>query len=240
MLLYRKFDDNYKSMNSRTRKLIGYGLTSAIIAGGGAEAITVATPNTLPNSISSETDTEIHSAFEQNVAYWVARGLGAIATTKLVEVSGGNTYTCPGAPGSAEPTDEVLTPRSPSEVCLATQTVIMTAADLTTAPGGVTFTVGHEVGHVVGEVTNQLAAYDWSNPYPKRDVATEESATCYAGIEMESKLPSKINDVTSSMIKDASTDAIHGTGAEQAKAFLEGTKNDSIATCAISHFLAQK
>jgi len=224
-------------MTSRTRKLIGYGLTSAVIAVGGVEALNLASPDT--PTISTSTEGEVEHAFEQNVSFWVARGLGAIATTKLIVVSGNDTYDCPGVPNTAEPKDEVLSARSPSEVCLSNQTVIITPADLTTAPGGVTFTVGHEVGHVVGEVTKQLGGREWDDVHSKIGLAAEESATCYAGIEMNAELPLKIAEVSASIVGDVAEDPIHGTGTEQANAFMKGARANDITACAIDTFLAQ-
>ncbi len=148
-----------------------------------------------------------------------------------------DSYTCPGRPGTAQPDNDVMSGYSVSEVCLATETVVITPADLTTGPGGLDFIIGHEIGHRVGQVEKQLD--NWDNSRSNQGLASEQSATCYAGMEIKADSPSAIEKVSRSLRVDTAVDPIHGSGDQQADAFIQGTQATDLGACSVEHFLGK-
>jgi|GEM_PF-5248002 len=181
---------------------------------------------------------EIQKLFDQNRDFWVAKGLGEIAKTRLVMLNNSDTFVCPGVADSPQPQDQTIDAGDASEICLSRQTVVITGqgtnGDLSEK------LVSHEVGHIVGYVQGQMAAYNWTNHSEKLSQATEMSADCYGGMANRIIVPEKAYGIADMIGTDPDTDSIHGSNEAAREAALTGIATHSLAACSIDSFLAHR
>lgn len=180
------------------------------------------TQTSLPEiKLSPEQHYAVESAFNRAEDFWLRRGVGGVAATRLVILERGQEFPCqriPGVPSAR------LREYSRSQYCPGNRTVAISAADVlvTQQYGGlefVDFLVNHEIGHAVQDAKGELEPL--FNGGNRARVERELQATCYAGMTTGETEPKAVPRVDS-LISSVGDDGFHGTSEQQADAFLQG------------------
>lgn len=172
----------------------------------------------------------IQHVFDRDVAYWKARGIGAITNTKLVILGDpAARFNCPSHNPDEAPATYTMQSNN-SLFCDTKNTIIIVGKSIRAqlAIGGkqpgADFIVNHEVGHSVQDAENELDPEVIGTP---QQASIENQATCYAGnIAAEFDSASAIA-ATNANIKAVPTDPEHGSSASQSHAYLLGVHGGS-------------